>query len=206
MICVLSKLLAFKTPTLSLDCHPHPVHRIRFVCVFLWVLRLAHDFSGVGIAFSEMAEVALLQWIPVHYWLCLLTLRGSCKVNCRHSARHNLLVTPAYVPMGYGSYTIKDALYQVYHLLRTARLSDIVILAGNGNVGVGRLFCWSRLLSFRKTETFVGLVLRSPNVSRKCELQTFQTPVRRLGPALFESAVSSNQPRTGLPVVLGHSP
>ena len=110
-------------------------------------LRLSGDseaatsgLAGVGVALSDRAEAALLDWIPVDSRLCAVRLRGSCKVNSRRSDRRNLFVVSAYAPTDCSPDAIKDVFYQKLHdLLRKANRADIVVLAGDMNARVGRL-------------------------------------------------------------------
>ncbi|CAH8494747.1 unnamed protein product [Dicrocoelium dendriticum] len=62
-------------------------------------LRLSGDpeaalagLAGVGIALSDKAEAALLDWFPINSRLCAVRLRGSCRINRHREEKHNLFV------------------------------------------------------------------------------------------------------------------
>ena len=95
---------------------------------------------GVGIALSPRAESALLDWIPVNSRLCAVRLNGITKVNAHRRSRRCLFVISAYAPTDVASDAEKDSFYsELTRLVRCARSTDIVILAGDLNAQVGRL-------------------------------------------------------------------
>ena len=100
----------------------------------------ASGLAGVGVALSERAEAALIDWIPVDSRLCAVRLRGSCKISSRRQERRNLFVVSAYAPTDCSSDAVKDTFYAKLHdLLRKAKRGEVVILAGDMNARVGRL-------------------------------------------------------------------
>ncbi|KER22375.1 hypothetical protein T265_09516 [Opisthorchis viverrini] len=89
--------------------------------------RMKHCIS-VGVALSPKAESSLLDWIPVNSRLCAVRLPGSSKISAGRCGKRCLCVTET------------DEFYQdLSRLLRSARCTDIVILAGDVNAQVGRL-------------------------------------------------------------------
>jgi hypothetical protein len=109
---------------------------------------MASGQAGVGIALSERAEAALLDWIPIDSRLCAVRLEGSCKVSRQKNRKRGLFVVAAYAPTDCSPDAVKDRFYErVHDLLQKAPKSDIVILAGDLNASVGRLL---------PTETHLG--------------------------------------------------
>lgn len=53
--------------------------------------------SGVGVVLSKRVETVLFEGIPINNWLCLVRLRGSCRLNNRYPDERNQFVDPAYV-------------------------------------------------------------------------------------------------------------
>ena len=101
---------------------------------------MARGINGVGIALSSRAEAALLDWIPVNSRLCAVRLDCNFKVNSGRRSNRCLFVVSAYAPTNCSSEAEKDDFYRdLSRLLRSARSSDIVILAGDMNAQVGRL-------------------------------------------------------------------
>ena len=101
---------------------------------------MARGIYGVGVALSPKAESALLDWIPVNSRLCAVRLSGSIKINAGRCGKRCLFVVSAYAPTDSSSENEKDEFYQdLSRLLRSARRTDIVILAGDMNAQVGRL-------------------------------------------------------------------
>ncbi|KER27476.1 hypothetical protein T265_13796, partial [Opisthorchis viverrini] len=78
--------------------------------------------AGVGIVLSHRAEVSLLEWIPVDSRLCAVRLATSVKESHKHSN------------------AVEDRFYDALNaLMRRAKSSDIVVVAGDMNAQVGRL-------------------------------------------------------------------
>ena len=110
-------------------------------------LRLSEDCAasaagqaGVGIALSDRAEAAVLEWIPVNSRLCAVRLEGSLKVSSKRDAKRCLFVVAAYAPTDCSPDLAKNDFYcHLQALLHQAPRSDIVILAGDLNARVGRL-------------------------------------------------------------------
>ena len=100
----------------------------------------ARGIYGVGIALSPRAERSLLEWIPVNSRLCAMRLRVSIKVNANRSRNRCLFVVSAYAPTDTSPENEKDDFYRdLSQLLRSAKSSDIVVLAGDMNAQIGRL-------------------------------------------------------------------
>ena len=100
----------------------------------------SRGLAGVGIALSPRAELALLDWIPVDSRLCAVRLNGSVRTRKDREIRRCLFVVSAYSPTDCSSDDIKDEFYRkLSDLLREARRSDVVIVAGDFNAQVGKL-------------------------------------------------------------------
>ena len=96
--------------------------------------------DGVGIAISQKAESALLDWIPVNSRLCVARLNSSVKVNKNKSTRRTLLVIPVYAPIDSYDDNIKNQFYtDLNDFLHLRKVSDIVIVAGEFIAQVGHL-------------------------------------------------------------------
>ena len=92
---------------------------------------IARGIYGVEIDPSPRAERALLNWIPVNSHLCAVRLNGSNKVKAKRYDKRCLFVISAYFPTDAASDDEKDTFYRTLSgLVRSARRSDIVILAG----------------------------------------------------------------------------
>ena len=95
--------------------------------------------AGVGIALSQKAESALLDWIPVNSRLCAARLNGSVKANKNRSTR-TLLVISVYAPTGSNDDDIKNQFFaDLNDLLHFRKASDIVMVAGGFNAQMGHL-------------------------------------------------------------------
>ena len=100
----------------------------------------ASGLAGVGVALSNRAEAALLDWIPVNSRLCAIRIEGSCRVSSKRPDKRNLFIVSAYAPTDCSSAAIKDEFYyQLHDLLLKARRTDVVMLAGDMNAQVGLL-------------------------------------------------------------------
>jgi len=100
----------------------------------------ARGLYGVGVALSPRAERALLDWIPVNSRLCAVRLAGSIKVNANRHGKRCLFVVSAYAPTDGSSEQEKDDFYrELSRLIRLAKRSDIIILAGDMNAQIGQL-------------------------------------------------------------------
>ena len=96
--------------------------------------------AGVGIVLSHRAEVSLLDWIPVDSRLCAVRLATSVKESHKRDVDRCLFIVSAYAPTDCSSDTVKDRFYDALNaLLRRAKSSDIVVVAGDLNAQVGRL-------------------------------------------------------------------
>ena len=94
--------------------------------------------AGVGIALSQKAESALLDWIPVNSRLCAAHLNSSVKVNKNKSTRRTSLAISVYAPTDSNDDDIKDQFYADLNDLHLRKASDIVIVAGDFSAQVGR--------------------------------------------------------------------
>ena len=100
----------------------------------------AAGYAGVGIVLSDRAERALRDWIPVNSRLCAVRLATSVKSSRNRDANRCLFVVSAYAPTNCSSDNFKDQFYDdLRGLLRLARSSDIIVMAGDMNAQVGRL-------------------------------------------------------------------
>lgn len=80
----------------------------------------AVGLNVVGVALSERADDALLDWITIDRRVWVVGLKGSWEVNSGRSDRRNLLIVSAYAPTGCSSGAMKDTFYQkLYDLFRT---------------------------------------------------------------------------------------
>ncbi|GAA54241.1 hypothetical protein CLF_112950, partial [Clonorchis sinensis] len=94
----------------------------------------------VGIVLSYRAEVSLLDWMPVDSCLCAVRLATSVKESHKREVDRCLFIVSAYVPTDCSSDAVKDRFYDALSaLLRRAKSSDIVVVAGDLNSHVGRL-------------------------------------------------------------------
>ncbi|KER31525.1 hypothetical protein T265_02290 [Opisthorchis viverrini] len=101
---------------------------------------MSRGIYGVGVALSPRAERALLGWIPVNSRLCVVRLSSSIKLNASRHKKRCLFVVSAYAPTDCSSDAEKDTFYrELSRLIRQAKSTDIVILAGDLNAQVGRL-------------------------------------------------------------------
>ncbi|KER27324.1 hypothetical protein T265_05644 [Opisthorchis viverrini] len=101
---------------------------------------MARGIYGVGVALSPRAERALLDWIPVNSRLCAVRLSSSIKLNASRNKKRCLFVVSAYAPTDCISDAEKDTFCrELSGLIRQAKSTDIVILAGDLNAQVGRL-------------------------------------------------------------------
>jgi len=100
----------------------------------------AAGYAGVGIVLSSRAEASLVDWIPVNARLCAVRLTTSTATQRSLGNKRCLFVISAYAPTDPSSEAVKDAFYQeLTSLLRKAKSSDIIVLAGDLNAQVGRL-------------------------------------------------------------------
>ncbi|CAH8650188.1 unnamed protein product [Schistosoma margrebowiei] len=100
----------------------------------------SRGLAGVGIALSPRAELALLEWIPVDSRLCAVRLNGTVRIRKDRDTRRCLFVVSAYSPTDCSADDVKDEFYRkLSDLLRKARRSDVVIMAGDFNAQVGKL-------------------------------------------------------------------
>ncbi|KER25885.1 hypothetical protein T265_06740 [Opisthorchis viverrini] len=97
-------------------------------------------YAGVDIVLSHRAEVSLLDWIPVDSRLCAVRLATSVKESHKRQVDRCLFIVSAYAPTDCSSDTVKDRFYDALNaLLRRAKSSDIVVVAGDMNAQVGGL-------------------------------------------------------------------
>ena len=100
----------------------------------------AAGYAGVGIVLSEKAEKSLCDWIPVNSRLCAVRLATSVKVARNRLVNRCLFIVSAYAPTDCSSDAAKDRFYDdLRSLLRLAKSSDVIVLAGDMNAQVGRL-------------------------------------------------------------------
>ena len=119
----------------------------------------AHRLYGVGVALSPRAERALLDWIPVNSRLCAVRLAGSIKVNADRHGKRCLFVVSAYAPTDGSAEEEKDDFYrELSRLIRLAKRSDIIILAGDMNAQIGQL---------HSSETHLGRHLSGCSTNRQ---------------------------------------
>ncbi|KER31489.1 hypothetical protein T265_02262 [Opisthorchis viverrini] len=101
---------------------------------------MTRGIYGVGVALSPRAERALLDWIPVNSRLCAVRLSSSIKINASRHKKRCLFVVSAYAPTDCSSDAEKDTFYrELSGLIRQAKSTDTVILAGDMDAQVGRL-------------------------------------------------------------------
>ncbi|CAH8665504.1 unnamed protein product [Schistosoma curassoni] len=107
----------------------------------------SRGLAGVGIALSPRAELALLDWIPVDSRLCAVRLNRTVRIRKDRDTRRCLFVVSAYSPTDCSSDGVKDEFYRkLSDLLRKAKRSDVVIVAGDFNAQVGKLSAGERHL------------------------------------------------------------
>ena len=100
----------------------------------------AAGYAGVGIVLSDRAEKALCDWIPVNSRLCAVRLATSVKTARNREANRCLFIVSAYAPTNCSPDATKDQFYDdLGGLLRLARSSDIIVVAGDMNAQVGKL-------------------------------------------------------------------
>jgi len=110
----------------------------------------ASGCAGVGIILSSKAEDCLLDWIPVDSRLCAVRLATAVKVSHDREAIRCLFIVSAYAPTNCSPDSVKDSFYDALStLLRRAKSSDIVVVAGDMNAQVGRLSAAEALLGGR---------------------------------------------------------
>ncbi|CAH8519273.1 unnamed protein product [Schistosoma haematobium] len=98
------------------------------------------DLAGVGVALSDRAEAALIDWIPINSRSCAVRLESSIKVRRNRREKRCLLVISAHAPTDCSPDAIKNEFYhQLAVLLQKVRSTDIVVLARDLNAQVGRL-------------------------------------------------------------------
>ncbi|PXX94074.1 hypothetical protein DF185_23100, partial [Marinifilum breve] len=108
----------------------------------------SRGLAGVGIALSPRAELALLEWIPIDSRLCAVRLNGTVRTRKDRDTRRCLFVVSAYSPTDCSSDDVKDEFYRkLSDLLRKAKRSDVVIVAGDFNAQIGKLSERERHLS-----------------------------------------------------------
>ena len=100
----------------------------------------AADSAGVGIVLSSRAEGCLLDWIPVNSCLCAVRLATSVDISHGCAVPRCLFIVSAYAPTNCSSDAVKDSFYDALGaLLRRVKSSDIVVVAGDMNMQVGKL-------------------------------------------------------------------
>ncbi|MGL5405228.1 MAG: endonuclease/exonuclease/phosphatase family protein, partial [Propionibacteriaceae bacterium] len=100
----------------------------------------ARGLYGVGIALSAKAEAAIADWIPVNSRLCAVRLESSVCVNRYRTKKRCMFIVSAYAPTNSSTDLVKDEFYhQLSDLLRLAKNTDIVVLAGDMNARIGQL-------------------------------------------------------------------
>ena len=100
----------------------------------------AAGYAGVGVVLSERAEKCLRDWIPVNSRLCAVRLATSVKASRNRMVNRCLFIVSAYAPTDCSSDAMKDQFYDdLRGLLRLARSSDIIVVAGDLNAQVGSL-------------------------------------------------------------------
>ncbi|KER20357.1 hypothetical protein T265_11075 [Opisthorchis viverrini] len=96
--------------------------------------------AGVGMVLSHRAEQSLLDWIPVDSRLCAVRLTMSVKESQKRQVDVCQFIVSAYAPTDCSSDAVKDRFYKTLNaLLRQAKSSDIVVVAGDMNAQVGKL-------------------------------------------------------------------
>ncbi|KER27537.1 hypothetical protein T265_05427 [Opisthorchis viverrini] len=104
----------------------------------------AAGYAGVDIALSDRVGASLLNRIPFGSWrrrrLCAVRLATSVKESHKRQVDRCLFIVSAYAPTDCSSDIVKDRFYDALSaLLRRAKSSDIVVVAGDMNAQVGRL-------------------------------------------------------------------
>ncbi|GAA56074.1 hypothetical protein CLF_109828 [Clonorchis sinensis] len=101
---------------------------------------MTRGLYGVGVALSPRAERALLDWIPVNSRPCAVRLSSSIKLNASQHKKRCLFAVSAYTLVDCSYDAQKDTFYrELSGVIRQAKSTDIVILAGELNAQVGHL-------------------------------------------------------------------
>ena len=96
--------------------------------------------AGVGIVLNSKAEGSLLEWIPINSRVCAVRLEGNTKANASRSKKRCLFIISAYSPTNASDDPAEEEfLSQLRSLIRRAKSTDIVVLAGDMNAQVGQL-------------------------------------------------------------------
>ncbi|CAH8578878.1 unnamed protein product [Dicrocoelium dendriticum] len=94
----------------------------------------AAGLAGVGIALSDKAEAALLDWFPIDNWLCAVRLQDSCRINRHREERRNLFAVSAYAPTNCSCASVKNDFYRGLHnLMNKIDKSEVIVLVGDLN-------------------------------------------------------------------------
>ncbi|GAA48608.1 hypothetical protein CLF_101813 [Clonorchis sinensis] len=84
--------------------------------------------------------MSLLDWIPVDSHLCAVRLVTSVKQSHKREVDRCLYIVSAYALNDCSSDAVKDRFYDALNaLLRRAKSSETVVVAGDMNAQVGRL-------------------------------------------------------------------
>ena len=154
----------------------------------------AAGYAGVGIVLSEKTEKCLCDWIPVNSCLCAVRLATSVKASRNRMVNRCLFIVSAYAPTDCSSDVTKDKFYDdLRGLLRLARSSDIIVVAGDMNAQMGTLSLSEAKLGGRlglrseRTDNgerllqlcgYLGLFLCSTNFrNNKKHLATWRSPM-----------------------------